>query len=283
MQEIVSVIIPVYNGEQTIKRAITSVLAQTYRHFEMIIVDDHSTDQTATIVSRLAKNDPRIKYYRNEKNKGVAETRNFGYSKASGEYIAFLDSDDEWKPRKLELQLLYIEETQSDLCFTAYEMIDRSKSKVCKIDIPTKIDYRSLLKENVICCSTVLLKSKWLEESCFRADYFHEDFILWLELLKNGIKAVGLEECLVRYSQGGRSADKLNAMKYRWLIYRRCESLGVISSIYYFLYYGVNGIKKYYFKRSHIQDMQKEKESSYMGKGEIIEDEDNEKMGEKII
>lgn len=252
MQDLISVIVPVYNGEKTIEKAIRSAALQTYSNLQIIVVDDCSKDNTVNIIKSMAQEDVRICYYINPKNLGVSETRNFACSQAKGTYIAFLDSDDEWYPDKLQLQLEYLNRSKGDICYTAYEIYEEYKDNVYKkYMVPSQVDYRGLLKENVICCSTVLIKKEILDKNPFTKEYFHEDYILWLKLLKKGNKAVGLQRYLVRYAKGGRSSDKINAMYNRWQIYRKCEHLHIISAIYYFIFYGINGTKKYYINKKN--------------------------------
>lgn len=246
MEELVSVIIPIYNGELTIKRTVKSVLNQSYSNIEVIIIDDCSTDNSYNIIENIAQNDKRIKLYHNEINLGVSKTRNIGINFASGEFIAFLDSDDVWKKDKLKRQLCYMNKTQIDICYTGYEIIGESDGESIIYKVPKYIDYAGLLKENIICCSSVVIKSDLLRENHFNDEFFHEDFVLWLQLLKLGIKASGIQESLVIYRKGGRSANKIKAAKNRWIIYRKSERLTFLQSMYYFLCYTINGIKKYY-------------------------------------
>lgn len=246
MKNLVSVIIPVYNASKTIEKTIESVLCQSYTDFEIIIIDDCSNDNSFEIARELSKSDNRIILYRNQKNLGVAKTRNVGISIAKGEFISFLDSDDVWKSSKLEKQLKYIEQKNADICYTSYEMVNNNETDSVIRIVPKEISYRGLLKENVICCSTAIVKSDLLKQYPFKAEYFHEDFVLWLKLLKCGYKAIGVQENLVIYRKGGRSSDKLKASKNRWIVYRKSEKLPLLLSMYYFISYTLNGVKKYY-------------------------------------
>ncbi|SFD26322.1 glycosyltransferase family 2 protein [Clostridium uliginosum] len=246
MKNLVSVIIPVYNSSKTIEKTIKSVLCQSYTCFEIIIIDDCSTDNSFEIIENLSESDSRIILYRNQKNLGVAKTRNLGINMTKGEFISFLDSDDIWKSSKLEKQLEYIKQKNAHICYTSYEMINNNETNCVVRVVPKEINYNGLLKENVICCSTAIVKSYLLKKYPFETEFFHEDFVLWLKLLKCGFKAIGIQETLVIYRKGGRSSDKLNACKNRWVIYRKSEELGLILSMYYFVCYTINGIKKYY-------------------------------------
>lgn len=247
MKNLVSIIIPVYNASETIENTVKSVLNQSYTNFEMIIIDDCSTDNSFEIVDELSKRDSRIILHRNKNNLGVAKTRNFGITIAKGEFISFLDSDDIWKSSKLEKQLEYIKQKNADICYSSYEMINNNEtSRILRV-VPEEINYKNLLKENVICCSTAIVKTDLLKKYPFETQFFHEDFVLWLKLLKRGFKAIGIQESLVIYRKGGRSADKLKACKNRWIVYRKSEELSLILSTYYIISYAINGIKKYYF------------------------------------
>ncbi|WP_252247350.1 glycosyltransferase family 2 protein [Clostridium sp. ZBS4] len=249
MRSLVSIIIPVYNASKTIEKTIQSVLNQRYNNFEIIIIDDCSTDRSVEIIENLSKTDKRILIYKNKNNLGVSLTRNLGITIARGEFIAFLDSDDIWKPLKLQRQLDYIKKEDIDLCYTSYEIInDKNETDGDIRFVPRNINYNNLLKENIICCSTVVLKKKLLVKYNFKSDYFHEDFVLWLQLLKDGFKAQGINESLVLYRKGGRSSDKIKAFKNRWIVYRRSEKLNIFVSLYYIIFYAINGMKKYYFK-----------------------------------
>lgn len=246
MEVLVSVIIPVYNASKTIEKTINSVLDQSYTNFELIAIDDCSTDNSFEILEKLSSEDNRIILYRNSKNLGVAKTRNIGIDIARGEFISFLDSDDIWKASKLEKQLKYIKQKNAHICYTAYEMISNDGSNSVLRCVPKEINYTKLLKENVICLSTTIVKSYVLKKYPFQTEFFHEDFVLWLKLLRAGCKAVGIQEYLVIYRKGGRSSDKLKAGINRWVVYRKSEKLSFILSTYYLINYIINGVKKYY-------------------------------------
>lgn len=247
MDSLVSIIIPIYNASKTISDTIESVLNGTYVNFEIIAVDDCSYDGSFEILKTFEKKDNRVHVYRNEVNKGVSDTRNYALTLSKGEIICFLDSDDLWKKEKLECQVEFLKKNDADILYSAYEMIDE-KGNVIKPfkKVPEVIDYKSLLKENVILCSTVMIKKSILPQNPFGREYFHEDFVLWLYLLKKNYKAYGINQNLVSYRAGGRSKDKINAAKHRWVIYRKSERISVFKSICIFFSYAVKGIKKYY-------------------------------------
>lgn len=241
----VSIIMPAYNAEQSIGAAIQSVCGQTFSDWELIVVDDASIDKTAEIVQEISAKDKRVLLFIIPHNVGVAAARNHGLSLCTGEYVAFLDSDDIWHKDKLQRQLVALTQTNADLCFTAYNIVRQSGTPVITYDVPSTIDYQGLLKENVMGCSTVLLRSSSLGDVRFKTFFFHEDYVLWLEMLRNGCRAVGVQQPLVYYRLGGRSDNKINAAKERWNIYRKSEHLSLIKSFYYFCIYCKRGLRKY--------------------------------------
>lgn len=244
--KLISIITPMYNGEATIAQTIESVLNQTYPQWEMIIVDDCSTDNSAELVHSYEKKDNRIRYYRLETNSGVAAARNKAVEMARGRYLAFLDCDDLWYETKLEKQLNYMKEQKAVFCYTACEVIDEQGKKAGKTrKVPKTMDYQKLLRGNEIPCLTVLID---------RADIMlpevpgihHEDYAFWLEILKSGVTAHGLNEVLAKYRINTRSVsgNKLRAALWTWRIYRKHQKLGVLRSIDCFIHYIIKGILK---------------------------------------
>lgn len=241
----VSIVMPAYNAERYITEAIQSVIAQTFTDWELIVIDDASQDNTAEIVQKLLIQDTRILFLQNLQNSGVATTRNRGLDIATGEYIAFLDSDDFWESNKLQRQLDLLRQTSADLCFTAYALANEKGQTALIHKVPRSVSYRDLLKENVVGCSTVLVRRGMLTKFRFETNYFHEDYVLWLQLLKNGCTTVGLNDVLAHYRTGGRSSDKINAAKSRWNIYRKHEQLPLHVAGFNFFVYCCNGLNKH--------------------------------------
>lgn len=244
-----SIIMPVYNGEKFIAEAIESVLLQSFQQWELLIVDDASTDDTASMVETFLKRDNRIRFFRNTNNQGVSNSRNRAIAQATGEYIAFLDADDRWHPEKLAIQIAILQKN-GDVCYTSYAFMD-AKSNLTgkKYIVPSQIDFRRMLTKNVVGCSTVVMHSGALGQSTFRTDFAHEDYVLWLELMQKGCQFVGCTDILVRYRiVGGRSSNKAKAAQNRWKIYRDFLRYGLIKSSTLFLLYVVYGIRKYHVK-----------------------------------
>jgi teichuronic acid biosynthesis glycosyltransferase TuaG len=242
-----SVIIPVHNGECYLEHALRSVLNQSYNKLEIIIINDASEDRTMQIAGNFLQGNENIKIITLQQNRGVAFARNTGLQNASGNYIAFLDSDDLWMPEKLAMQIRAMEEYNCDLCYTAYDMIDESGGFIKRRPVRDKVGFTDLLKENNIIFSGVLCKAEAIKNTKFNLDCFHEDYLFLLQLLQNGKKFYGLNEILIQYRVhgSGKSFDKKNAAQQRWNIYRNFLKMGFWESLYYFAFYTINGVLKY--------------------------------------
>lgn len=246
-EELCSVIMPAYNSEKYIEKAIESVINQSFANWELIIVNDASTDNTEKIIEKYCQKDKRIKIITLLQNKGVANARNTAIKNAIGRYIAFLDSDDYWEKEKLKLQISALYEKQADLIYTAYCMFDEKGDELKKRQVKEQIDLKELLKENSIIFSSVFCKKSDVENIFFKSEWYHEDYVFLLDLLKNDKQFVAINQILTNYRvhKCGRSFNKLKAAKYRWKIYRKYLKLNIFKSIYYFGIYAVNGLKKY--------------------------------------
>lgn len=243
----VSVIMPAFNAQATIAASVRSVLAQTVPDWELLIMDDASTDDTPAVLEEFLR-DPRVQWIPSQVNRGVAATRNDGIARSNGQWIAFLDSDDTWAPDKLEKQLHRIEETGAALCYTSYALVDLDGNKV-RGDylVPEQVDYPLLLRENVIGCSTVLLRAELAKAHPFEPGFYHEDYVLWCKLLKAGYPAAGCSEVLMNwcYRENSRSYNKVKSLKNRWDIYRRALDLPLLTSARNLVSYAFAGMKKY--------------------------------------
>ncbi len=244
----VSVIMPAYNAGRFLEKAIRSVMAQTVTNWELLVLDDGSSDDTLIIAQRLAQADSRIRVLPNECNMGVAKTRNRGLDLCRGEYVALLDSDDVWYPQKLEAQLALMRETGADLSYCSYAIVDVAGEKT-RADylVPSTVEFQELLKQNVIGCSTVMLTAEITKKYRFETDFYHEDYVLWLRLLQDGCKAVGCTQVMVawRYVENSRSFNKWNAAKKRWRIYRGYLHLNLFYSARLLTEYALSGLRKY--------------------------------------
>lgn len=248
---LVSVVTPVYNCEPYLRQTVQTVLEQTFGQWEMIIVDDCSTDGTLALAHQLAAREQRICVLHNETNLGVSMTRNRGILQARGKYIALLDGDDLWAPDKLERQVRLMEQGW-DLVYCSYDFYDEKGEPLGSRKpflVPERTDYGRMLVSSVVSCSTAMVRAELLKAHPFRADTYHEDYVLWMELFALPIRAIGDTKVLMHYRQlpGSRSNAKGNAAKQRWNVYRRVLKLGLPQSILAFLGYAVCGVKKYYF------------------------------------
>lgn len=251
----VSIIIAAYNAQTCIAKAIQSVQKQTINDWELIVVDDGSTDETVKIVTAFAKCDDRIKLYENRKNLGVAKSRNVGLKLSHGNAVAFLDSDDSWYPEKLKKQLEYLRKENADIIYTSYAIVDAEGQKRCRdYIVPESITFEQLLETNVIGCSTVMLRKSVMKECGFLEDYFHEDYVLWLQLLRSGCKAVGIPEVLVDYyyHADSKAGNKKRAARKRWNIYRKYLGFSPAKSARYFAIYALSGLRKYKQVGKHL-------------------------------
>lgn len=245
---VVSVIMPAYNAERFLEEAVRSVMNQTFRDWELIILDDCAKDSTYALAEKLAAEDSRIILLRNEQNMGVARTRNRGFDLCRGKYVALIDSDDVWHPQKLEKQLERMEQTGAELSYTSYAIVDDKGNKV-KDDflVPDQVTYHDQLTRNAIGCSTVMLRATLLEKYRFVTDFYHEDYVLWIQLLKDGHKAAGCREILVdwRFLENSRSFNKAKAARNRWRIYRDYLKLPLHKRLWAFGGYALSSLKKY--------------------------------------
>jgi len=244
----VSIITPSYNSKQFIQDTIDSVLAQTYQNWEMIIVDDYSSDGSVAYIRSIIKEDKRFRLIALKQNVGAAKARNRAIQEAKGRYIAFLDSDDMWSIDKLEKQIRFMKEYTIALSYTSYYSMEEISGKVIKeITIPKKIDYSELLKQNIIGCLTAMYDTEILGKVYMPNIRKRQDFALWLKILKKVPYAYGIEEPLAYYRMryNSISNNKFKASLYNWKMYRKIEKLPLYKAIYYFGWYTYRGLQKY--------------------------------------
>lgn len=247
-QLICTVLIPIYNAAKTLRETVESALQQTYPYLEILLLEDGSSDSSLEIAHSLAKTDSRIRVIENRENKGIVFTRNHGFRQASGKYIALLDADDIWLPEKIELQIKKLQSEDADLCYTAYELFQTEESGSKIYSVPTTVSFNELLKENFIGASTICVKKELALSHPMNPEYAHEDYVFLLDLLHSGIRAVGINQVLMRYrvAANSRSGDKKKASQNRWKIYRNYLGFSRLKSFYYFTQYGWRGVKKHF-------------------------------------
>ena len=244
---LVSIIMAAYNAEKTIELAIESVLNQTYSNFELLVINDCSKDGTAKLVEDFSAKDNRVRLISNEKNSGVSFTRKHGLEEANGSWIAILDSDDAWAPEKLEKQIELQNRTNADLLFTGSAFMDSEGRPIdWYLHAPAEATYRQLLKQNVLSNSSALVRKELYAKHYAVGDGMHEDFAIWLSILKDGKKAYGVDEPLLIYqiAKSSKSGNKIKAAKMNWNTYRYV-GLNVVEAAYYEAWYMFKNVMKY--------------------------------------
>jgi teichuronic acid biosynthesis glycosyltransferase TuaG len=245
-QPLVSIVVPVYNAARFMDDTIQTVLNQTYQNWELLLVDDCSSDDSVKIIKKYEKKDKRIKFFKLSENSGAAIARNTGIDNAKGRYIAFLDADDLWVSDKLKLQVAFMKEKNAAFSFTGYEFADENgKPNGKRVHVPETITYKQALKNTTIWTSTVMLDMQVINKlTIYMPDIGSEDTATWWNILKTIDNAYGLNEIFSYYRRTAESlsADKLTALKRTWNLYRDVEKLRFISSTYNFSWYLVNAI-----------------------------------------
>lgn len=248
-QGLVSIVTPVYKAERFIEQTILSVQAQTYRQWELLLVDDCSPDQSSAIIGRLAKDDHRIRHIQLTKNGGAAVARNEGISLARGEFLAFLDADDYWMSDKLERQLQFMAKMKADFVFASIQPVDEN-GQVLKAPtfVPTEVDYHYLLSHTVIATSTVLLRRSAVGSFRMPLRRGGQDYATWLMLLRKVKHAYGQQECLTKYrvTSGSLSSNKLSSVKQVYTIQTQQEGIGPLQALCNTLGFCLYAFKKHY-------------------------------------
>jgi len=248
---LVSVIIPFYNSKEYLDQCIRSVLNQTFRNFELILIDDCSTDDSEKIVRGFMEQDYNIIYQKLSINSGQAICRNLGIELATGTYIAFLDSDDYWSPNKLEKQLKFHTEGQCKFSFTNIQIINEKGNVLLKRQTLVKpfVNYRFLLINNYIATSTVLINRELLIEHKFPNYRKKQDYILWLNILRaESIEASFFDICLTTYRKhpGQTTNNKLKLIPLHFNLLYKTQNLNFFQSLIYTITWGVFGFYKHY-------------------------------------
>ncbi|MBI1494728.1 glycosyltransferase family 2 protein [Halocynthiibacter styelae] len=230
----VSILMPAFNAAHTIDAAIASVCAQNERDWQLLVIDDSSTDATCEIVSARAQTDPRIRLLHNTGPRGAAFARNTGLEVATGRYIAFLDSDDQWLPDKLTQQFALLKETGAPLCYGGY-YAKREAGPGNTINVPPHVTYEQLLRGNVIGCLTAIYDTRICGKVPMPPLKRRHDFALWLQILKTHGPACGVTRpvAVLRLASGTLSSNKLVSSYDTWRMYRDIEKLSAMKSAVY--------------------------------------------------
>jgi glycosyltransferase involved in cell wall biosynthesis len=252
MNGLVSIITPMFNSEAFIVDTINSITAQTYTNWELLLIDDRSSDHTIEIVNRFTEKHSNIKLLKNEVNSGAAISRNKGIMAAKGDYIAFLDADDLWKPEKLEKQVAFMQTNNCDVCFSSYEQINEQGKPLNKLVIALPmLSYNKYLKSNYIGNLTGMYNSKTLGKIVSRNLRKRQDWLLWLTAIKtSGKPAQGIQESLAYYRirENSISSNKINLLKYNYAVYKKGLGFSTIKSVYYMLVF----LKEHFFVKSKL-------------------------------
>lgn len=239
-----SIIMPLYNCSYYLEQAINSVHSQSYDNWELIIVDDCSTDNSLDIAKTLAEKDYRIKVLGLKQNLGATNARNIAIEAAQGRFIAFLDSDDIWNSNKLQKQINFMIKNDVDVSFTAYEKIDEEGTAFQTMRVPLKVSYKDLLKTNVMGCLTVVYDTKNLGKVFMPENTKREDFATWLKILKKVDCAYSVPKVLAQYRvyPNQSSSKKISMAQESWRLYRDIEQLNLFQATYYFTHYSIRGL-----------------------------------------
>jgi teichuronic acid biosynthesis glycosyltransferase TuaG len=253
----ISIILPVYNAELHLKSTIDSILNQTYPYFELIIIDDCSTDSSYNIITTFIQNDNRIFYFKLKKNSGGPATpRNFGINKAKNSLIAFVDSDDIWHPQKLEIQYDFLKNNPNIKFISSIKTVKKfSSNSIHKKFYFTILNYHDLLYKNFVNNSSVLIYKEYLQPFYFCSKYIAiEDAKQWLEITKNGINCYLLHIPLIYYRkvENSLSNNKIKMLNKRYfLIKSYSNQFFTCLYITIFLFYSVFNFKQPLLKKRH--------------------------------
>ncbi|RDI56486.1 glycosyltransferase family 2 protein [Flavobacterium glaciei] len=233
-KSLVSIITPSFNCERFIAKTILSVQNQSYLNWEMIIVDDCSSDQTVSIIKEIAKQDNRIQLFQLDANSGTGIARNFALAKARGKYIAFLDADDLWNPLKLELQIDFLKKNNLPFTFSFYECINEAgESLNRRIESPRNLSYRQLFFCNYIGNLTGIYDVNYFGKIAISSFRKRQDWIHWLTILKKIKTAQPVPESLALYRirENSISASKYELLKHNFAVYKSFHGFNTILSI----------------------------------------------------
>lgn len=246
---VVSVITPVYNAEKYLENAIKSVLAQSYKEIEIVLVDDCSEDGSSQIIAGYRQSHPEITYFRQPQNMGAGAARNKALELAAGQYVAFLDSDDVWKLDKIEKQIKRMKEAKSPFSYTAIEMIDAKGNRIKgKRNIRESCDYTYLLHNTMIATSSVIIDRRISGDFRMPLRRGGQDYATWLMLLRGGNLACGINEALVSYRvrEHSLSSNKFKSLKQVWEIQTQDEGIGKFKAAFHLGCFVFHGVKKYF-------------------------------------
>ncbi len=245
---LVSIIIPYYKKETFIKKTIKSILNQTYREFEIIIVNDEGSLESEKILQNLKEMDSRIFLKKNDYNLGAGYSRNEGIKISKGKYLAFCDADDIWNEHKLEKQINFMLASDLKFCFTAYNIIDNNDTIIGNRKAVSQISFNELIRSCDIGLSTVILEKKVIEDLkvYFPNTKTKEDYIFWLMLAKNGIEIFGIQENLSSWRKldNSLSSSILQKLLDGYKVYRIFLRFSIFKSLISLFILSINRLLK---------------------------------------
>ena len=245
---LVSIIMPYFKKDLYVEKTIESIIDQSHKELEIIIIDDELSKNSNEVLKKIQKKDQRIKIIFNEQNLGAGESRNKGISFAQGEYVAFCDCDDLWNKYKLEEQLKFMKDLRIDFSYTSYEIIDKNSNIIGFRDASYDTSFKSLLLSCDIGLSTVVLKKRFFDNQ----NYFFpkiktkEDFVVWLKLLKDGVEMKGLDKKLTSWRKlnDSLSSSPLQKIFDGYKVYRYYLKFNIIKSFMYLFLLSINYLIK---------------------------------------
>ena len=243
----VSIILPYFKKKKFINKTLTSIKNQTYRNFEIILIYDDPDETEYEYIVKVTKNDKRFKIFKNYSNLGAGESRNLGMMKSRGQFIAFIDADDIWHKKKLEIQLKFMLDNNHLISHSSYKIINENNKIIGKRIAKNFLNFKSLLKSCDIGLSTVMLNKKILNKNLkFPKLKTKEDFVLWLRILKENYEINGLDRQLVywRKSKNSLSSSLHQKLYDGFLVYYQYMNFNLFKSLYYLLYLCINFMKK---------------------------------------
>tara|TARA_B100000989_G_scaffold285589_1_gene253424 strand:- start:4934 stop:5677 length:744 start_codon:yes stop_codon:yes gene_type:complete len=245
---LVSVIMPYYKKKAFIESSIQSILSQSYQNFQIILIDDELSEESFEVLNRISTLDKRINLKINKINQGAGLSRNSAIKIATGEYIAFCDCDDLWRETKLEKQIRFMKETNTDFSFTTYDIINKNENKIGFREAKRLLSFKDLVRSCDIGLSTVVLKKKLFDNPNYRFANLKtkEDYVLWLKLAKDGILLNGLNENLVSWRKNNKSLSSSVIQKIMdgYKVYNSYLKFNIFKSIIFLLILSINSMTR---------------------------------------
>lgn len=244
----VSIILPNYNSSEFLKKTLNSILNQTYKNWELLIVDDNSNNETIKLLKKIKNK--KIKIYFLKKNKGAGFCRNFAINKSKSHYLAFIDSDDIWNKNKLKFQISFMEKNKFNFTYTYYKTNNFKTKKINKTIIPEKFNFNTFVKNTSIATSSMMVTRPIIHNIKFINSKVCEDFFFKCQLLKKNLNAYCLKKYLMTYSIRGNSlqSKKLRNLYWMYRINKNYNKFNFFMNIKSLFFISINSIKKYGFK-----------------------------------